>query len=190
MAPLPYPRRIALIVLQAMFVSAPLAAASPAAHTGGTAASEAGSPGQGGSGAITMSNAPAPSRLTAPDSQWPEAETVNDLMQAEMRAAMMLQKQRAGARALMAGANSDAHEDSRDRLDLAAIYGIGDRLHVEVVVNGKPRQYRHGKKWPDGGAEGEDAYALVAIDGTCVKLGGANGTRTACMDGRAAGSVR
>jgi hypothetical protein len=189
-AALPRRMRVAQVIRAAMFVAVALAAVSPRAHAGGTAASGGATTGQAGSDGVTPSHPSDPLPAAAPDAHWPEAETVNDLMQAEMRAAIMLQRQRAAGRALSVGGNSDTREKNPDRLDLAAIYGIGSHLHVEVVVNGRSRQYRYGKKWPDGGSEGEDAYALVAIDGTCVKLGGANGNRTVCMDGRAAGSVR
>jgi hypothetical protein len=128
-------------------------------------------------------------QAVSPDPHWPEAPSVNELMQAELRAALLVQRQRAAGKARSAmAANSaagDAGEPAHDRVDLAAIYGVGKRLNVEVIVNGQTRQYAHGKKWPDGGAGIKDAYALVAIDGRCVKLDGAGGTRTVCLQGRA-----
>lgn len=132
-----------------------------------------------------------PPQASLPDPQWPEAQSVNELMQAELRAALLAQRQRQPGRARAAAADPAggiADEPAADRVDLAAIYGVGKRLKVELIVNGQARQYGHGKKWSDEGAGIKDAYALVGIDGRCVKLDGPGGIRTVCLQRRAEGS--
>jgi hypothetical protein len=119
-----------------------------------------------------------------PDPQWPEAPSVNELMQAELQAALLTQRQRTPGRARATAADpvaGIADEPAADRVDLAAIYGVGKRLKVELIVNGQARRYEHGKKWSDEGAGIKNAYALVGIDGRCVKLDGAGGIRTVCL---------
>lgn len=118
---------------------------------------------------------------------WPDTETVHELLRMETQEALALQRQRLRPRLstnlaglpltaeLRAGAPSD-------RVDLAAIYGVGKRLSVEVLVNGHRKRYRHGSKWPDGAPRGGGgAYALLDIEGSCVRLDRASEPRTVCL---------
>jgi hypothetical protein len=113
---------------------------------------------------------------------WPDTDTVDELLRRETRAALAAQARR---RAIddpqsPAGARTSA-EPGPDRIDLAAIYGIGKRLHVEVLVNGQRLRYRHGHKWPEEAPDGVGVYVLKAIEGQCVMLDGATGGRKICL---------
>lgn len=134
---------------------------------------------------------------------WPDAGAVEELLRRETRAALAMQRRRErmneirldasapnGARtagvAEPAGerkaASGDADGDGpASRIDLAAIYGVGKRLHVEILHNGRRLRYRHGKKWPDEAPDGAGAYALRAIEGSCVRLDRTGDQRRVCL---------
>jgi hypothetical protein len=112
---------------------------------------------------------------------WPEAETVHELLRRETRAALA-RRRGPGLQGPMQAADSDSPATQpADRIDLSAIYGVGKRLHVEVVLNGRRLRYRHGRKWPDQAPDGVGVYALRAIEGSCVRLDGASGDRQVCL---------
>jgi hypothetical protein len=112
---------------------------------------------------------------------WPEAETVHELLRRETRAALA-RRRGSGLQGPMQAADSDSPSTQPvDRIDLSAIYGVGKRLHVEVVLNGRRLRYRHGRKWPDQAPDGGGVYALRAIEGSCVRLDGASGDRQVCL---------
>jgi len=119
--------------------------------------------------------------------RWPDSDIVDELLRRETRAALAAQEQRRGplrgARSPKESAASAAmpSDEQPDRVDLAAIYGIGKRLDVEVLVNGQRLRYRHGRKWPDDAPDGEGAYALRAIQGNCVTLDRVGAHRRACL---------
>jgi hypothetical protein len=119
--------------------------------------------------------------------EWPDTDIVDELLRRETRAALLAQARRRGmAWAMAPGSASRADPDAPaepqpDRLDLAAIYGVGKRLDVEVVVNGRRLRYRHGRKWPEESPDGEGAYALRAIQGHCVLLDRDGGNRRVCL---------
>lgn len=114
---------------------------------------------------------------------WPDADIVDELLRRETRAALAAQAQRRGsARRPLSGPESDTPAEAQpDRIDLAAIYGVGKRLDVEVLVNGRRLRYRHGRKWPEEAPDGDGTYALRAIQGNCITLDGAGGNRRACL---------
>jgi hypothetical protein len=113
---------------------------------------------------------------------WPESETVDELLRRETRAALAMQRRRPGLHGPMAASGPESQpEQPADRIDLSAIYGVGKRLHVEVLLNGRRLRYRHGRKWPDQAPDGVGVYALRAIEGFCVRLAGAAGDRPICL---------
>jgi hypothetical protein len=128
----------------------------------------------------------APSSLIAAPG-WPDSDIVDELLRRETRAALAAQQQRRGPpRGARLSMESDAStamlpDAQPDRVDLAAIYGIGKRLDVEVLVNGQRLRYRHGSKWPDDAPDGDGAYALLAIQGNCVTLDRVGANRRACL---------
>ncbi|ANN78661.1 hypothetical protein [Bordetella flabilis] len=112
---------------------------------------------------------------------WPEADTVHELLRRETRAALA-RRRGPGLQGPTHAADSDSQTaQPADRIDLSAIYGVGKRLHVEVVLNGRRLRYRHGRKWPDQAPDGVGVYALRAIEGSCVRLDGASGNRHVCL---------
>ncbi|OZI23509.1 hypothetical protein CAL26_08680 [Bordetella genomosp. 9] len=126
--------------------------------------------------------------------EWPDKDIVEQMLRRETRAALAAQAHRrgraAGATSTFPSAGSTAStassvdapaEPQADRLDLAAIYGVGKRLDVEVVVNGHRLRYRHGRKWPEESPDGDGAYALRAIQGQCVLLDRDGGKRRVCL---------
>ena len=123
----------------------------------------------------------APDVVLAPG--WPDADIVDELLRRETRAALAAQEQRRGIRRdAMSATDPGAQADTQpDRIDLAAIYGVGKRLDVEVLVNGRRLRYRHGRKWPEEAPDGDDAYALRAIQGHCVTLDRVGGNRRVCL---------
>ncbi|WP_066634458.1 hypothetical protein [Bordetella sp. H567] len=130
---------------------------------------------QGDAGAVPPDAAAAPG--------WPDADIVDQLLRRETRAALAEHAHRRGA-----PPDPPARTESRaaaqaqpDRIDLAAIYGIGKRLDVEVLVNGQRLRYRHGRKWPEESPDGEGAYALRGIHGSCILLDSPGGNRRACL---------
>ena len=114
---------------------------------------------------------------------WPDADIVDELLRRETRAALTAQAQRRGSpRGPLSRPDADTPVEAQpDRIDLAAIYGVGKRLDVEVLVNGRRLRYRHGRKWPEEAPDGDGAYALRAIQGNCITLDSAGGNRRACL---------
>lgn len=162
------------LVLLGMVASAPVLA-QPAAQ---------GAPATEPTAAPTPAPTPDPEPAPIPPA-WPEASTVDELLRRETRAALALQQRRPVLADLPD--ESGPHRPSEaqpDRIDLAAIYGVGKRLHVEVLFNGQRLRYRHGRKWPDEAPDGLGAFALRSIEGTCVKLDtpdGGSGHRRVCL---------
>ncbi|OZI59820.1 hypothetical protein [Bordetella genomosp. 11] len=114
---------------------------------------------------------------------WPDADIVDELLRRETRAALTAQAQRSGSRhGAVSPMRSDAPAQADpDRMDLAAIYGVGQRLDVEILLNGRRLRYRHGRKWPDEAPDGDGAYTLRAIQGHCVVFDGSGGNRRVCL---------
>ncbi|WP_157792926.1 hypothetical protein [Bordetella genomosp. 8] len=120
--------------------------------------------------------------------EWPDKDIVEQLLRRETRAALAAQAHRRGrgvgatpASASTASIADAPAEAPADRLDLAAIYGVGKRLDVEVVVNGHRLRYRHGHIWPEESPDGDGVYALRAIQGQCVLLDRDGGKRRVCL---------
>ncbi|MFC4274752.1 hypothetical protein [Achromobacter aloeverae] len=120
---------------------------------------------------------------------WPVAGSVEALLQAETAAALRARLGVGSDRSHMDGAAGPSLAPSpaphADRVAVAAIYGVGRRLHVDVHINGQVARYRAGRRWPEhapGGGAG--VYALAAVLGECVRLQGGDGARIACLDAK------
>lgn len=132
------------------------------------------------------------------ETPWPESDTVLDLLRADAQAAAAgkrlerAQDWLAAPRALAPlSASSDAVPaariepagDARDRLDVVAIYGVGQSLYADIAINGELWRYRQGRRWPQGidDAAGEPRYSLVRIEQPCVRLRWQEAQRTTCL---------
>jgi hypothetical protein len=131
------------------------------------------------------------------ESPWPESDTVLDLLRADAQAAAgkrleraqdWLAMPRASASPLasseaMPAIRSEPSGDARDRLDVVAIYGVGQSLYADVAINGELWRYRQGRRWPQGidDAANEPRYSLVRIEQPCVRLRWQQAQRTACL---------
>ncbi|ANN71439.1 hypothetical protein [Bordetella bronchialis] len=132
-------------------------------------------------GHVAPAASPAAGGVVAPD--WPDTDLVDELLRRETRAAFAAQARRQAARDAAGATNPPPAQADvpTDRIDLAAIYGVGKRLDVEVLFNGRRLRYRHGREWPEEAPNGEGAYALRGIQGSCVVLDGASGNRRICL---------
>lgn len=133
-----------------------------------------------------------PAAATPQQANWPESDTVLDLMRAEARVTAAQRLGRAQDWLAPPAAQPQGRPGApygpggaaeQDRVDLVAIYGVGLALHADVSVNGAVWRYRQGRHWPIGasGQAGEPRYALVAIDLPCVRLRRDDAVRTACL---------
>lgn len=144
---------------------------------------------------------------------WPVAGSVEALLQAETEAALRARRaDRFGAGSLAEprpglgpgpgsgpgagpgfgpgsgpgpgpGPGAPTRSDQADRLAVAAIYGVGRRLHVDVRINGQMARYRKGQRWPEHAPSGgAGVYALAAVLGECVRLQSGASARVACLD--------
>ncbi|HEY0295248.1 MAG TPA: hypothetical protein VGC69_07935 [Bordetella sp.] len=136
----------------------------------------------------------------AVESPWPEADTVLDLLRADAQAAVAgKQLERAQDWLAMpasvaslhapAASRADPSGNDRDRLDVLAIYGVGQALHADIAINGELWRYRQGRRWPQGidDAAGEPRYSLVRIEQPCVRLRWQEAQRTVCLHRREGG---
>lgn len=137
------------------------------------------------------------SNLEPAETPWPESDTVLDLLRADAQAAAGKRLERAQdwlavprglapppassdtVPAVRTAPSGDAH----DRLDVVAIYGVGQSLYADIAVNGELWRYRQGRRWPQGidDATGEPRYSLVRIEQPCVRLSWRETQRTACL---------
>jgi type IV pilus biogenesis protein PilP len=143
--------------------------------------------------AKTASVSPSPA-----ETPWPESDTVLDLLRADAQAAAAgkrlerAQDWLAAPRALappaassaaMPAVRTEVSGDARDRLDVVAIYGVGQSLYADIAINGELWRYRQGRRWPQGidDAASEPRYSLVRIEQPCVRLRWQEAQRTACL---------
>ncbi|MEI2416104.1 hypothetical protein V8Z80_07950 [Orrella sp. JC864] len=117
--------------------------------------------------AAGLSCLPAPARPhPGPASAWSQAPTVQDLMRLDLQAALAA-----------AGAAPPGHVPGPAHVPAAtpaqplaqaprvlAIYGVGKRMHAEMLVDG----HRH-RLSPDGPADWDGAYHLLEVRGHCLK---------------------
>lgn len=126
---------------------------------------------------------------------WPEGDTVRELLRADAqaaRAASITPRQAADwlrqpapdARraAAPSGAAASALSVPVDRIDLLAIYGVGAALQADVSINGVVSRYRAGRATPLASSPGHgEAYVLQGIKVPCVSLQKAGQTHNACL---------
>ncbi|WMD23146.1 hypothetical protein RAS12_12435 [Achromobacter seleniivolatilans] len=114
---------------------------------------------------------------------WPEVETVRTLLRADAAAALADCRVpgicRPGLDSL--GQKVSALRPPAD-IRVVAIFGISSRLKVDLIVNGTLLRYQAGRQEPIAGAVTAGVYRLLAIDGACVRLRGAEQDHTGCMD--------
>ena len=131
------------------------------------------------------------------ESPWPESDTVLDLLRADAQAAACKRLERAqdwlaaprasvpspASSDVMPAVRTEPSGDARDRLDVVAIYGVGQSLYADIAINGELWRYRQGRRWPQGidDAAGEPRYSLVRIEQPCVRLRWQQAQRTACL---------
>lgn len=63
---------------------------------------------------------------------------------------------------------------------LEGIFGIGDRLFADVLIDGRRVRFQRGHRYPLGYERGFE-YGLIAINVPCVRLTGSQGTQTLCI---------
>jgi len=130
----------------------------------------------------------APNAPGADPDPWADAPTVRQLLHMDAAAAL------ANRRALLApslesGASgvsppSPPGMSPADRVQVAAIYGVGAGLRAEVLINDALRIYRSGRKQAEGRQAAVDGYDLVAITGACVSLRKGDQPLVACLESR------
>lgn len=141
--------------------------------------------------AVCIAPASAAQTEVPAEAAWPEADTVLDLLRADARAALAgkrLERAQdwlaASSVQSVSASAAPASGEGRDRIDVRAIYGVGQVLHADVSVNGALWRYRQGRRWPLGVSDPGAAphYALASIDPPCVRLRGeGESVRTACL---------
>lgn len=114
---------------------------------------------------------------------WPEVETVRTLLRADAAAALADCRVPGVCRP---GLNSVELQQSPLRppadIRVVAIFGVANRLSVDLLVNGTLLRYQAGRQEPIAGAITADVYRLLAIDGACVRLRRADQDYTGCLD--------
>lgn len=108
--------------------------------------------------------------------------SVYELMRLDTEQALMLVRSRT-----VSSGTPDAHSTQRSRRSmtgeplLKAIYGVGNQLMAEVVVDDITYFYRHGQALPTGVAPGDDVLLLQKISARCVDLGNADRSHHLCL---------
>jgi len=101
--------------------------------------------------------------------EWPETPTVRELLRIDAaRAALAARQSWSGSLGQRQGGFVSSQPafaaKAIDKIHVKGIYGMGSRLHAEVIINGRVLYYSHGQPWPDGGRyAASDAYALLAV---------------------------
>ncbi|KGE01468.1 hypothetical protein JL37_01280 [Achromobacter sp. RTa] len=121
---------------------------------------------------------------------WPEAETVRTLLRADAAAALADCRVPgicpAGAASMPSAGPQAASARPYDDIRVLAIFGLARSLRVDLNVNGAVLRYQSGRSAPVAGSAGAEAYQLLAIEDSCVRLRRGALERTACLDlGRA-----
>ncbi|WP_233235262.1 hypothetical protein [Bordetella sp. LUAb4] len=133
---------------------------------------------------------------------WPVADSVEALLQAETEIALRTRRGSPLSASRLSGpaqestlasaslspspsasASPTAGLEHADRVAVAAIYGVGRALHVDVRINGQLARYHKGQRWPEHAPSGgAGVYALAAVLGECVRLQSAASARVICLD--------
>jgi hypothetical protein len=124
------------------------------------------------------------------DAAWPDKDSVEHILRLETAAVLQamqggpgrLGMPIAGAPTQASGVPGPQTDKQDDRISLAAVYGVGKRLQVELLVNGRRQRYQSNRRLPEGvQTRQQQAYRLVAIEGRCVKVDKGEGTRRVCL---------
>lgn len=67
-------------------------------------------------------------------------------------------------------------------LSVEGIFGPGDQLAADVLINGRKVRFKSGQRYPIG-YDRTFAYQLISINVPCVRLSGPDGSQKLCIDG-------
>lgn len=77
--------------------------------------------------------------------------------------------------------DSAAKEKPAPAISVTGIYGTGDALSADVMIDGKRIRFTKGRALPDGYSK--FAYQLVSINSPCVLLKANGANKKLCIDG-------
>ncbi|WP_263913722.1 hypothetical protein [Achromobacter sp. 79A6] len=132
--------------------------------------------------AILVAGARAQPAVEPADPQaWPEADTVRTLLRADAAAALA-DCRVPGICPVKAMAVPQTTRSVPDDIRVSAIFGVARRLQVELIVNGALLRYQAGRAAPVAGATVSQAYQLIAVEDSCVRLRRDDRDVRACLD--------
>lgn len=67
-------------------------------------------------------------------------------------------------------------------LSVEGIFGPGDQLAADVLINGRKVRFKSGQRYPIG-YDRTFAYQLISINVPCIRLSGPEGSQNLCIDG-------
>lgn len=67
-------------------------------------------------------------------------------------------------------------------LSVEGIFGPGDQLSADVLIDGRKVRFKTGQRYPIGYAR-PFAYQLISINVPCIRLSGPGGSQKLCIDG-------
>jgi hypothetical protein len=67
-------------------------------------------------------------------------------------------------------------------LSVEGIFGPGDQLFADVLIDGRKVRFKSGQRYPIGYGN-SFAYQLVSINVPCIRLAGPAGSQKLCIDG-------
>ena len=109
------------------------------------------------------------------DTRW-ETQSVRELMQQDLQAALQSAPERAAAQAA-SGAGVRPVLAPR----LVALYGVGQALMAEVQVGHQAYLYVRGQAWPAGHVGDRGVYQLRGMNGACVQLERGEDRHSLCL---------
>lgn len=67
-------------------------------------------------------------------------------------------------------------------LSVEGIFGPGDQLAADVLIDGRKVRFKSGQRYPIG-YDRSFAYQLISINVPCIRLNGPDGSQVLCIDG-------
>lgn len=67
-------------------------------------------------------------------------------------------------------------------LSVEGIFGPGDQLAADVLIDGRKVRFKSGQRYPIG-YDRSFAYQLISINVPCIRLNGPEGSQVLCIDG-------
>lgn len=107
--------------------------------------------------------------------------SVRELMQLDTEHALKLARGRSSGPERTVSRPERTARSMLGEPSLTAIYGVGNQLMAEVVVDHVIYLYRHGQALPVGVAPGDDILLLQRISASCVDLKNADRTHLMCL---------